>query len=69
MSVTFTKNQKNNTVACFEGHSFFKAKASKRDPTFIFYTCEMYKINSVSFSFKTFKYFNNLSKVFRVATF
>ena len=42
MSITFTKNQKNNTVACFEGHSFFKAKASKRDPTLIFYTCEMY---------------------------
>ena len=42
MSVEFTKNQKNNTVACYEGHSYFYAKPSKRDPTLRFYTCEMY---------------------------
>ena len=42
MSVKFTKYQKNNTVACYEGNSYFYAKPSKRDPILILYTCEMY---------------------------
>ena len=42
MSVEFTKIQKINTVACFEGHSYFYAKSSNRDPTLRCYTCQMY---------------------------
>ena len=42
MSVEFTKNQRNTSVACHEGHSYFFVKKSKRDPSVSFFTCEKY---------------------------
>ena len=42
MEVEFTKNQRNNSVACNGGHSYFYVKQSKLDPSVSFYTCEKY---------------------------
>ena len=68
MSVEFTKNQRNNSVACSEGYSYFFVKKSKKDPNISFYTCEKYwdkdfkclaKVNLIqviNFSLQTIKY-------------
>ena len=42
MAVEFTKNQRNNSVACNGGYSYFFVKHSKKDPNVSFYTCEKF---------------------------